>query len=389
MQNTVPIPTLLVATDVIADAKLVRKLLRDEFDNVFLSTDPDQAVQDFESHQPGVLILAFDRLAKAERYYLRLYRQSKLAHTKPHRTVVLCDKDEVHLVYDLCKKDYFDDYVLFWPMSNDAPRLLMAVTNALRELQSTSAEGPTTAQMAYAARRIMELESLLEEGLAQGSVRTETCNRSLLEAEAAVGSAIDTFSKKLMHGDLSGAVKIRDAPRLQRELGHLKTDGVGRPFSALNDAVRPMGEWIGELKRDLAPHLESVRALKALSARVRPVVLVVDDDELERDLIGEILSQKGYELLYAGNGAEALGVLRKKQPDLILMDVRMPGIDGVEVLRRLKAAEQFANIPVMMITGQSEKDVVVESLKAGAVDFVVKPPDPEVLLMKVAKFLAR
>ena len=64
---------ILVATDAVADADLVRTLLRDEFDNMVGSTHPDRAIQDFEKHRPEVLILAFDGLEKAERYYLGLY----------------------------------------------------------------------------------------------------------------------------------------------------------------------------------------------------------------------------------------------------------------------------------------------------------------------------
>ena len=80
-------------------------------------------------------------------------------------------------------------------------------------------------------------------------------------------------------------------------------------------------------------------------------------------------------------------VLRKRRPDLILMDVQMPDIDGVELTRRLKASEAYAGIPVIMLTGQSEKEVIVDSLGAGAIDFVVKPFDRDTLLKKVAHHL--
>lgn len=128
-------------------------------------------------------------------------------------------------------------------------------------------------------------------------------------------------------------------------------------------------------------------AVKMLTVTPRPLVLVVDDDEFERKLSREILKGAPYDLLFANNGGEALDLMRERRPDLILMDMVMPGINGLETLRRLKASQTLADIPVMMITGQSEKDVVVECLKAGAVDFVVKPLDREVLLKKVERFL--
>lgn len=111
-------PRILVASGVVADADLVRKLLRDEFDTVTTSTNLDRAVEDVETTRPQVLILAFNGLQDAEQYYLGLYRRSTLVHALPHRTVILCNKEDLRRVYGLCKKDYFDDYVLFWPMTN-------------------------------------------------------------------------------------------------------------------------------------------------------------------------------------------------------------------------------------------------------------------------------
>jgi CheY-like chemotaxis protein len=381
-------PSILVATDIVADAEVVRSLLRDEFENVCISTTPDQAVLDFERQQPDVLILAFNTLGKAERYYLGLYRLSTLVHTVAHRTVILCNKEEIQRVYEQCRKEYFDDYVLFWPMTYDMKRLPMAVAHALRDLKY-SQSGVPAAEMARQVRRIVELEGLLEQFLDQGGLHSEMTSRSLEQAEAEIEAAIDNFSKNVIEGGFGDALEVRNPVRMRQEIDKLKAEEVGQRFCDLREVVKPMGEWVGNMKQQLAPHLESICALKSLAVSFRPVLLLVDDDAFERKLAGEILRAKPYDLVFATSGAEALGLLRKKRPDLILMDMVMPEINGLETLRRLKATPQFADIPVMMITGQSEKSVVVECLKAGAVDFVVKPFDREVFLKKVAKFLER
>ena len=123
---------VLVASESVADAELVGKLLQDEFHNVKLSTRPEFAVEDFEAQRPTVLVLAFDSLEAAQRYYIGLYRLSSVVHETRHRVVVLCNKHDVWNVYDLCSKGHFDDYVLFWPATNDAPRIRMSVHQALR-----------------------------------------------------------------------------------------------------------------------------------------------------------------------------------------------------------------------------------------------------------------
>lgn len=377
---------ILVATDMIADAELVKKLLQDEFENVFISFSPDKAISDFEHCMPNVLILAFNSLEKAELYYLGLYRLSTMVSSVGHRTIILCGTKELQRVYELCRKAYFDDYVLFWPMTNDVQRLPMAVTHALRDMDR-SQSGASPAEMARQVRRIAELEGLLERQLSQGDHYANTASRSLKRAEAEIDAAIDSFSKNVIGGSFDDAQGVPNVVRIQQEIDKLKTNEIQQCFRTLNEAVEPVGQWVSELKQQLAPHRKSMPVLKTLDDHFRPLVLVVDDDEFERKLAGELLSATPYDLLFATSGTEALNLMRERRPDLILMDMVMPEINGLETLRRLKTSHRFADIPVMMVTGQSEKDLVVECLKAGAVDFVVKPLDRDVFLKKVEHFL--
>lgn len=378
-------PKILVATEVIADADLVRVLLNDEFEDVVMSTDPERAVQDFEKHRPEVLILAFNKLEKAERYYLGLYRLSTVIHALPHRTLILCNKDDLRRVYELCKKEYFDDYILFWPMTHDTPRLPMAVYHALRQM--TAAAMPGQGEIAAQARRMGDLESQLERYATNGGERVEVASRSLRQAEQDIGAALDRFSLTLSEGGRPDLVDVKDRVGLQREINRLKAEEIGIRFQTVAAAVQPVRQWAGAIKNDLAPQLESARALQSLAERFQPVVLVVDDDELQHKILKQMLAEMNLDLVFATSGTEALAILRKRQPDLILMDVGLPDIDGVEITRRLKSVEQFAKIPVVMITGHSEKAVVVESRKAGAADFAVKPFDKGILRAKVHGFL--
>ena len=149
--------TLLVATDNVTDAALVKNLLEKELAKVaklVVSTNPDAAAMDFERLRPDVLVLAFDNLEKAERYYLGLYRLCPMVQQHIHRTVILCNKDEVKRVYELCMKNYFDDYVLFWPMTYDMSRLAMAVHHALRELAAVKDGDSGPSLLEFAAQAI-------------------------------------------------------------------------------------------------------------------------------------------------------------------------------------------------------------------------------------------
>ena len=100
-------------------------------------------------------------------------------------------------------------------------------------------------------------------------------------------------------------------------------------------------------------------------------VLVVDDELEIRDLLGRFLTEQGYEAMLASNGEEAIELAEKENPNAILLDIKMPGIDGIEICKRLKANEKTRFIPVIMATALW--DTYLDAIEAGAEDFVTKP----------------
>ncbi len=117
-------------------------------------------------------------------------------------------------------------------------------------------------------------------------------------------------------------------------------------------------------------------------------ILVVDDEPRVREMIEFRLRQYGYDVLQAADGREALTVARKEQPDLVLLDVMMPELDGFQVCSRLKQHEATEHIPVVMLTAKAEAKDVTRAFNSGAVDYVVKPYDPVVLQQKVVQNLS-
>jgi adenylate cyclase len=112
-------------------------------------------------------------------------------------------------------------------------------------------------------------------------------------------------------------------------------------------------------------------------------ILVVDDTPANIQALAAILKERGYQISVATNGQQALDVLGRVQPDLILLDVMMPGMDGFETCRRLKAAEQWRHIPVIFLTAKTETADIVQGFELGAVDYVAKPFNAHELLARV------
>jgi two-component system response regulator VicR len=118
-------------------------------------------------------------------------------------------------------------------------------------------------------------------------------------------------------------------------------------------------------------------------------VLCIEDDAEMIDLIRLILERKGFEVLEAVGGKEGLEVSRREMPDLILLDLMMPEVDGWEVFRQLRADEQLKDIPVVVVTAKAQSIDIVLGLHIAKVDgYVTKPFGPQELLKSVNKVLA-
>jgi two-component system alkaline phosphatase synthesis response regulator PhoP len=123
--------------------------------------------------------------------------------------------------------------------------------------------------------------------------------------------------------------------------------------------------------------------------RGRKRILVVDDEKDLVDLITYNLQRNGYDYLSAGNGNDALDIALREQPDLVILDLMLPGIDGTEVARRLRSDSRTANIPIIMLTAKSEETDVVVGLTLGADDYVTKPFSVKILLARLNTVLRR
>jgi DNA-binding response OmpR family regulator len=118
-------------------------------------------------------------------------------------------------------------------------------------------------------------------------------------------------------------------------------------------------------------------------------VLVVDDERDIVDLVRYNLTKNGYEALVANDGQEALQIATRELPDLIILDLMLPGLNGTEVARRLKGDPRTAHIPIVMLTAKGEETDVIVGLTLGADDYVTKPFSIKILLARLATVLRR
>ena len=121
--------------------------------------------------------------------------------------------------------------------------------------------------------------------------------------------------------------------------------------------------------------------------RTPPRILIVDDQPMNVDILKTRLAVHGYELLTATDGAEALAIASAQHPDLILLDIMMPRIDGIEVCKRLKADTSLPFMPIIMVTAKADSKDIVAGLEAGADEYLTKPVDQASLVARVKSML--
>jgi DNA-binding response OmpR family regulator len=123
--------------------------------------------------------------------------------------------------------------------------------------------------------------------------------------------------------------------------------------------------------------------------RAQPIVLAADDDEDILELIVFRLERLGYTVLQARDGAEALELARRSRPDLAVLDVMMPKLDGFELTRRLRADESTSKMPIILLTARTQEADVERGFDAGADDYLRKPFSPQELRSRVQAILGR
>jgi CheY-like chemotaxis protein len=368
MTTSVNVPVLeaprvggvLVVSESATDAVLIKTLLTEDFDNVLVRICPDAKMEaaEFLEWQPKVLLMAFREVSKAEQCYLGLFRTHTAGVLQPHRAILMCSKEGVKQAFEVCRRGLFDDYVLFWPMTYDAPRLRMTVHRAHADLAAHPENAVAALTIAAQARRILELEEILSQQREPGPKHIEG------DGHSPSPDALDTVAT---------AVSQRNNEMAET------------PFQNVRDSLHPLRQGAGEPQETASAFRESGGPFEVMRVRPRPVVLVVDDDEFQQRLLSLMLEPEGYQVRFASSGMDALHELHRATVDIILLDFKLPDVTGIEVTRRLKGEPRLAGIPVIMITGNSDRDVVLESRRIGVADFIVKPIERNVVLDKLRR----
>ncbi len=314
---------LLVAEDAL-DRDPMAKLVPTEHRLTVVHTELEAAALAYSQAQPDVLLLAINDLDASASFRNELLKKCGVAEDTAPMAVALCLNRHSIQAGDLCMRGVFDDF-------------------------ATAKPTPHTERIHLALRRAKIAKQLRED---------------LLDARDRIGAARGQFETlATVHRELNGELQ-----RLHTRL----PEAVG-PKSALTT----LSENIARI---------AAQGRKACQGATKRV-LVVDDDEMMREILGASLEAGGYEPRYAASAEEAVEQLVTQRVSLVLMDLMMPGLDGIAATREIRALPNYRTVPIIVVSGHGNRDSVRSSRAVGANDFLVKPVDQDKLIEKVRRYL--
>lgn len=195
-----------------------------------------------------------------------------------------------------------------------------------------------------------------------------------------------TLAKQLGMGVVAEGIENLDDWEFLRKTSCEYAQGyfIARPMPGDELPAWVLG-WQKRVRTELMPESVQTEEPEPVSKGAGPTVLVIEDHEFQRRVQSKILREENYQVVTAAGGVEALSILRKLRPNLILIDVDLPDISGLEILRRLRATNIFKRTPILMISGNDSKDILDQSRKAGASGYLLKPFDRKTLLEKISR----
>lgn len=379
--------TLLIATDSNTEGAFLKRMLVTEGYNVYVTVGEENHIKDFERCRPAVLVLGFKAIPDSERLVFGLLKHSTIANQINYKTIILCPVEHIGIAYKLCLKEHFDDYVPYWPMVQDSPRLRMAIFNAFKLLKNSEFG---EARYENLSRDVSTLSSMTDEA------NSYVMDGSKTAREIKSGLHSHTLESSFGLSRIRGLISESEDPNsnishifadIKRIADRLDLNGGGAHLRDLMGSLTSLQDQFSQLGKLIDSQKGLIKNFSQAAGRVNPSILFVDDDPTQISMFSIMLEGSNVSASYSGSASEAIKKLKKTKPDLIFLDVFLPDINGMELVRLIRKIPGYEKTPVVMITGKGGRDVVVNSLKSGATDFLVKPFSRAALFGKIEDYL--
>jgi DNA-binding NtrC family response regulator len=357
------------------------------FCGVAIAHGVDEALKQIKSKTPRILVFASASIVDAERVYLEILRKVVEFQATPHYTIITCKGTEVETAYDLCRRNVFDDYVVVRPLY-DRYRLATAVQSVIRLKDGMDQLAAVSHSIGMKGLKIDEFSGAMEQQLAQAQRLNATVQADAGRAQDRIVGRIAEIGTEFYRTAASRLApeqveetrrKFQDVARsaIQPELAH-----------AFGNTAASLGQWTASFAKELAKGQSAIKAIVDQAAELRAPIIVIDDDPVYCDVVAATLEDAGFRAYGVGSIAEALRAFSEERYCCALVDFELPDGVGVELISCLWSMDAYRTLPVVLMTGHSERRVVEGALAAGIRHFIVKPAQRETIIGKVHDALA-
>jgi len=371
--------TILLLSDSQYEIENIQNVLGADFGKVLTTTSEKEAIKFFKKNSIALLVLSYEHIDKAVGFYLSLYEGFFKKFDIHHKILLLCSNKDSEKSYKYCENGVIDDYITSRPLF-DSFRLRLSVQQNIKAYEQEK-DAINNARLLEKITtdmhnlNVLSIGKLQELGIEQTSSAQcfDQYSQELSKATNELQQNIKSLFSTSKNRELNSLV--------EKELLNFQEKSIDNSALTLSEQLHSTQNKIEDLVKDFKRltnnSVETIDSPKVIK------VVVIDDDDMYREMVDGMLDSETVSVKTFDCGLAAIDYLHTEIADIILLDYMMPELDGLGVLRLLKSSAKLRDIPVVMLTGDSTKHIVVESIKAGAKDYIVKPANRKKLLDKI------
>ena len=352
--------------------RVVQKLLCELSIKVDIAHSGTAVANCFKANDARILLICFDSLVQGMDAYAELFNENSALGHKSHRAIAICRQSEAASAVAYCLEQTMDDYYIV-DSAVDPDRLQLIIGKSVNELKMEGDYFNCTSYLSVLKEQSKILDNYVHDGFNE-------CQSIIDFSNTSYSKLIQVFDRNLagVISDISqdDAIQhLHGLTELSQRLATLRLDFLAKPAEILHtDLNKYHSSWADEKFKHYSRLSRKVHVPPSIAKSLTTgKVLIVDDDELYRDILVAMLEAEGYIVLTAESGEQALETLRHAMPDVIILDIDMPVMNGIQLLKLIRAEERWDEVPILMLTGMVDDETLQDSIKAGANGFFSKP----------------
>ncbi|TLX48045.1 response regulator [Pseudoalteromonas phenolica] len=378
-------PSILILAHKEEDVHGVNEIISEQTDDYSCLIIKKTAFEDIKQLAPKVLLFALSDVKKSICMYNQLIKRNYLI--KNHYSVLLCSNKESGLAFKCCLKKLFDSYFVFQPLYEKF-RLQLIIFEGLKRFDSASDCINSLNELVQ--NHDKEINSQIELGLSYKESLIEEINKSRTEVNSLNKGLLDQLpddiSKKLIN-DLNE----EHLQPLLNALEHSISCKLLELVDSLKHSKSLNNQLIQKLEQPIFPNKElsndSNLAINSIEPELPQSILLVEDNHIYREMIGEVLSSQGFEVEQVDDGLAAIKKIKQHKYNLILMDLFLPNLDGLNTTKHIRNVGKNKLTPVVALSGNKNKQLVKKWANHGLDGYILKPSTKEEILTTIKKVL--